>query len=189
MLESLKRANETVGIRYIAMDEAHCISQWGHDFRPSYLNIINRLKTYGITPVRIALTATASPKVREDLCHELEIINAPPSDGGNVLIFSSNRPELNLVVKVFDSTKEKAEAIVDELQRLVDENHKNQAPGAAIVFMPHTGGHLEYTKINENDKQKTEVNTGKQSAGVTRFASYLERTLKQKISIYHGKNG
>lgn len=73
VLASLRRAHQTIGVRYLAVDEAHCISQWGHDFRPSYLNILRRLREYGMDPVRIALTATASREVRRDICDELDL--------------------------------------------------------------------------------------------------------------------
>src|SRR5579859_2468718 len=49
-LDSLRRANDAVGVSYLATDEAHCISQWGHDFRPAYLNISRRLMDYGMDP-------------------------------------------------------------------------------------------------------------------------------------------
>jgi superfamily II DNA helicase RecQ len=111
VLSFLRRAHENVGIRYIALDEAHCISQWGHDFRPSYLNIVLRLKNAGIhpLPVRIALTATASPKVREDVCRELELSSQSIDDGGNLYVHSSNRPELNFVVRIYDTTDQKVD--------------------------------------------------------------------------------
>ncbi|MED2205301.1 RecQ family ATP-dependent DNA helicase, partial [Bacillus thuringiensis] len=60
-------------IPMIAIDEAHCISQWGHDFRPSYLHIHRILDYLPEKPLVLALTATATPQVREDICNTLEI--------------------------------------------------------------------------------------------------------------------
>ncbi|MFJ8065909.1 DNA helicase RecQ [Psychrobacillus sp. NPDC096426] len=68
-LNQLKR----VKVPLIAVDEAHCISQWGHDFRPSY-RAIHRLKdVFEKEPVVLALTATATPEVRADICRLLQI--------------------------------------------------------------------------------------------------------------------
>lgn len=189
-LESLKRADKSIGVRYIALDEAHCISQWGHDFRPSYLNIVERLERYDIHPVRIALTATASPKVREDLCRELHLTPGSPAQGGNVLIFSSNRTELNLIVKTCRTTDEKADRIVDLLRKLQKQQGKD---GAAIVFMPHAGWMPDYTadenkssngKANPNNHEQN--NQGRLSTSAADFASYLEHQLGQQVSVYHG---
>lgn len=60
-------------IPMIAIDEAHCISQWGHDFRPSYRNISSIVSLFDEKPVVLALTATATPAVREDICRQLGI--------------------------------------------------------------------------------------------------------------------
>ncbi|TYR74048.1 DNA helicase RecQ [Rossellomorea vietnamensis] len=60
-------------IPLVAVDEAHCISQWGHDFRPSYLKIKDLLKGLPSNPVVLALTATATPQVQNDICASLEI--------------------------------------------------------------------------------------------------------------------
>ncbi|NKE05970.1 DNA helicase RecQ [Mesobacillus selenatarsenatis] len=60
-------------IPLIAVDEAHCISQWGHDFRPSYLQISGLADRLPREPIVLALTATATPKVREDICASLKI--------------------------------------------------------------------------------------------------------------------
>jgi len=59
-------------ISQIAIDEAHCISQWGHDFRKSYLNVPNFIKQLPNKPIITAFTATATPKVREDIIKNLK---------------------------------------------------------------------------------------------------------------------
>ncbi|MDQ0155520.1 DNA helicase RecQ [Robertmurraya andreesenii] len=68
-VETIKQLN----IPLIAIDEAHCISQWGHDFRPSYLQIQKMADKLSRPPIVMALTATATPKVREDICRSLHI--------------------------------------------------------------------------------------------------------------------
>ena len=179
VLDALRQANQTVGVRYLAMDEAHCISQWGHDFRPSYLNIVERLQNYELYPRRIALTATASPRVRDDVCQELRLRPQNLSAGGDVFIHTANRPELNLVVRRTRSTEEKAQIIVDELRRLGD--------GSAIVFMPHTGGKPEQPQdLKPPASAPHPDNAGMVSPGVSPFARYLEKQLGSPVAIYHG---
>ncbi|HET9776463.1 MAG TPA: RecQ family ATP-dependent DNA helicase, partial [Gemmatimonadaceae bacterium] len=63
-----------IGVSLLAIDEAHCISQWGHDFRPSYLRVKNVHAALG-SPATIALTATATPEVRRDIVRELALKN------------------------------------------------------------------------------------------------------------------
>jgi len=65
----------SVPLSFIAIDEAHCISEWGHDFRPEYRNLRNIIRKLGDIPI-IGLTATATPKVQEDILKNLEIPNA-----------------------------------------------------------------------------------------------------------------
>lgn len=62
-----------IPVPLIAVDEAHCISQWGHDFRPSYRLISRMTELFPNTPTVLALTATATPQVREDICRILAI--------------------------------------------------------------------------------------------------------------------
>src|SRR5690606_41383288 len=57
----------------VAVDEAHCVSTWGHDFRPEYLRVGERLDTLDPRPPVLALTATASPPVREDVAERLHL--------------------------------------------------------------------------------------------------------------------
>lgn len=178
ILAALQEAHRKVGVRYLALDEAHCISQWGHDFRPAYLNIVYRLHAAGIQPlpVRIALTATASPKVREDVCRELHLDPKPLEEGGDLYVHSSNRPELNFIVKVVDSHSDKVD---DMLQRL---RNLDPQTDAAIIFLPHTGGDPNKMNFKSLNKEKS-----KNSSQVVKFASYLEQELEERVCIYHSK--
>ena len=84
-------------ISFYAIDEAHCISEWGHDFRPEYRNIRSTINKIGAAPV-IALTATATDKVRTDIKKSLGIVNAREFKS------SFNRP--NLYYEVRQKTKD-----------------------------------------------------------------------------------
>lgn len=75
-------------ISFLAIDEAHCISEWGHDFRPEYRNLKNIIERIGSDIPIIGLTATATPKVQEDILKNLRIPNA------NTFKASFNRPNL-----------------------------------------------------------------------------------------------
>ena len=79
---------ETQQISFLAVDEAHCISEWGHDFRPEYRNLRKIIGTIGNDIPIIGLTATATPKVQEDILKNLGI------SGANTFKASFNRPNL-----------------------------------------------------------------------------------------------
>ena len=87
VLEKIKKLNITLFV----VDEAHCISQWGHDFRPDYLNLHEVRALLG-NPVTLALTATATEEVREDIIKYLRLKRV------NQLIFSVDRPNISLTV-------------------------------------------------------------------------------------------
>ncbi|MBU0940752.1 MAG: ATP-dependent DNA helicase [Bacteroidetes bacterium] len=87
---------KNVTISFVAIDEAHCISEWGHDFRPEYRNLKNIIKQLGDIPI-IGLTATATPKVQEDILKNLDMVNAKTFKA------SFNRP--NLYYEVRTKTK------------------------------------------------------------------------------------
>ncbi|PGX28619.1 DNA helicase RecQ [Bacillus cereus] len=74
-LDSMEFVDQLIDMKIpmIAIDEAHCISQWGHDFRPSYLHIHRILDYLPEKPLVLALTATATPQVRDDICNTLKI--------------------------------------------------------------------------------------------------------------------
>ncbi|MGQ9620506.1 MAG: DNA helicase RecQ [Bacteroidales bacterium] len=89
-----------IKISFYAVDEAHCISEWGHDFRPEYRRIRPIIDTIGRSPI-IALTATATPKVQHDIQKNLGILDA------DVFKSSFNRPNLYYEVRSkVDATKE-----------------------------------------------------------------------------------
>ncbi|MDF2988405.1 MAG: recQ, partial [Eubacterium sp.] len=75
MTESFLALIDAVNISMIAVDEAHCISQWGQDFRPSYLKIVDFINRFPKRPVIAAYTATATKTVKEDIICILGLIN------------------------------------------------------------------------------------------------------------------
>lgn len=103
-----------IKISLFAIDEAHCISQWGHDFRPSYLKLTQALKLVGNPPV-IALTATATPEVREDIITQLNLKNPLH------IITGFARPNLQFGVSEAAEIQ-KASIILDVLASLADES-------------------------------------------------------------------
>ncbi len=105
--ESLTKAENVamlkeIKISFYAIDEAHCISEWGHDFRPEYRRIRNIVEEIGLAPI-IALTATATPKVQSDILKNLGIPDA------TVFKSSFNRP--NLYYEIRDKSDPKRDII------------------------------------------------------------------------------
>ena len=103
---------KTVPISFVAVDEAHCISEWGHDFRPEYRNIKTIIERLGSNIPIITLTATATPKVQEDILKNLGMLEA------NVFKSSFNRP--NLYYEVRPKTKN----VDADIIRFVKQNSK-----------------------------------------------------------------
>ena len=89
-----------INISFLAVDEAHCISEWGHDFRPEYRNLRSIIEKIGKKIPIIALTATATPKVQEDIIKNLKMNTA------SIYKSSFNRPKLYYEVK--NKTKQDA---------------------------------------------------------------------------------
>ena len=105
--ESLTKAENVamlkeIRISFYAVDEAHCISEWGHDFRPEYRRIRNIIEEIGVAPI-IALTATATPKVQSDILKNLGMPEA------TVFKSSFNRP--NLYYEIRDKSDPKKDII------------------------------------------------------------------------------
>lgn len=103
-----------IRVSLLAIDEAHCISQWGHDFRPSYRELGGVRRLLGGPPI-VALTATADPRVREDIILRLRLREPV------VHVAGFDRPNLRFEVHRAGSLREKSEAIAGELRALGDE--------------------------------------------------------------------
>src|SRR5471032_3258470 len=106
------------GVALLVIDEAHCISQWGHDFRPAYLEIGAAIEALG-RPTVLALTATATTEVIEDIRHQLQL---PDLDVVNTGMYRAN---LDLQVQQVTSDAEKVERLIETLRG---------EPGDSIVY-------------------------------------------------------
>jgi len=116
---AFQEALADVSVGLLAVDEAHCISQWGHDFRPDYLNIGPARQSMG-WPVTAALTATATPQVQEDIVQRLGL-----DDAGRV-VTGFNRPNLTLEVRYTPGPADKLRALQELLR---------EADGAGIIYV------------------------------------------------------
>ncbi len=106
-------------VALLAVDEAHCISNWGHDFRPDYLHISHFRKAIGY-PLTAALTATATPHVQDDIVRLLGILDA------NRIVTGFNRPNLTFEVRYITSLADKLKMLRNLLDKKLD--------GSTIIY-------------------------------------------------------
>ncbi|MCQ2324578.1 MAG: RecQ family ATP-dependent DNA helicase [Paludibacteraceae bacterium] len=158
--EDFRKRLAELPIGLIAVDEAHCISQWGYDFRPSYLHIA-QVRELIPCPL-LALTATATPKVVEDICERLEAPSNSPYRGENnakkmnVFTQSFERKNLQYVVRRTDDKW-------GQLQHIL-----SKVPGSAIVYVRN--------RKRAEDLAQALPNADFYHAGLTS----LERSTKQQ---------
>jgi ATP-dependent DNA helicase RecQ len=114
-LDALSRLESTLGINAFVIDEAHCVSEWGHDFRPEYRQLSVLRRRYPQTPI-LAFTATATPRVRTDITAQLALRNPA------VHLSSFNRP--NLYYDVRPKTRRSYDDVLAQAR----------AGGAGIVY-------------------------------------------------------
>src|SRR5262249_53290441 len=116
--EGFTKAIADANVKLLAVDESHCISHWGHDFRPDYLKLKDAAERLG-RPQILALTAAATPQVREDIDRQLSLVDA------RIFIAGFDRPNLALRVQHIGTEKEK---------RAVLKQVISGAAGSGIVY-------------------------------------------------------
>lgn len=140
-------AVERAGLGLLAVDEAHCISQWGHDFRPDYARI-GRFRERMGQPQTIALTATATATVRDDIVRNLGL--AAP----RVVITGFARENLSFEVQTFSGNRQKDRALVELLSEL---------DGAGLIY---TATRKRCDEVAEMLRERTKRRVGVYHAGL-----------------------
>lgn len=157
-VERIKIVQQNRSVCLIAVDEAHCISQWGYDFRPAYMEIAEVREIIPDIPV-IALTATATPKVREDIQEKLAFRNSQ--------VFTKSFARANLSYSVrFEEHKERK--MLEILQRV---------RGSAVVYV----NTRRYTKELAHVLQRNHISADFYHAGL----EHEERSRKQDDWIHN----
>lgn len=144
-----------VKISFVAIDEAHCISEWGHDFRPEYRNLKLIIDKIAEVPV-IALTATATPKVQDDIQKTLGMNNAQvfKSSFNRPNLYYEIRPKINIdkeIVKFINQRKGKS-GIVYCLSRRKVEEFAQLLQVNGINALPYHAGLDQKTRVANQDK-------------------------------------
>ena len=106
-------------VRLFAVDEAHCIASWGHDFRPDYLRLGAVIEAFPARPAVAALTATPAPPVRREIVDRLGLRHP------RQVIRDFDRPEIHLAVRAFHRAEDKRQAVVAAVR---------DQPGAGLVY-------------------------------------------------------
>ena len=144
-----------INISFFAIDEAHCISEWGHDFRPEYRNIKSIIQKIGEQPI-IALTATATPKVQEDIQKTLGMSEALvfKASFNRANLFYEVRPKVNIDKQIiqFINARKGQSGIIYCLSRKKVEELAQTLQLNGISAIPYHAGLDSKTRADHQDK-------------------------------------
>ena len=149
-------ASRSIKIDLVAVDEAHCISQWGQDFRPSYLKISEFIRSLGYRPIIAAFTATATPEVKDDIEYSLELRNpyriTTGFDRPN-LKFEVQRPydKLEALLKIIQRHKSEPGIVYCSTRKTVEEVGMELERRGFLATIYHAGLDYEVRKQNQED--------------------------------------
>ena len=154
--DELTTLNKNLIISYAVIDEVHCLSEWGHDFRTSYLNLSKTIGTYLPASTFLGLTATASVNVLKDIKNEFGI-----KDEDVKTLTHYSRPELEF--RIINARDNKKAVTISLLKKLLGENNTLQSSEGRIdnglIFTPHVNGPFGcYDLANDLSRElKTEI--------------------------------
>lgn len=144
-----------INISFFAIDEAHCISEWGHDFRPEYRRLRPIIEAIGTVPI-IALTATATPKVQQDILKNLGMSEAATykSSFNRANLFYEVRPKVNVVKEVIKYVKKNTgkSGIIYCLSRKKVEELAETLQVNGVKALPYHAGLDAQTRAETQDK-------------------------------------
>jgi ATP-dependent DNA helicase RecQ len=153
---AIRRFTGTNLISLVAVDEAHCLSQWGHDFRPSYLEIAPFIQSFRERPVTAAFTATATPKVREDILKGLDLRDPLSLTTGfdrENLYFEVQKPadKTTALLKFLSGHRERSGIVYCSTRKTVEELHSLLLSRGFASVRYHAGLEDRERRENQDD--------------------------------------
>lgn len=148
----LASVNANLSIAYAVVDEVHCLSEWGHDFRTSYLNLAKTIEKYCPNANFIGLTATASVNVLKDIKVEFARQRKRLEDDNIKSLLDYSRKEL--VFEVIEDSGNKFNFLKETITELVNtDGFLESSPNAGLVFTPHVNGSFGCYSLSNNLNQ------------------------------------